>query len=183
MATCTTNTILNGPENANLLASNYFFFTVARIPNFTFFTQSANLPMISTRMINQPTTLGTFPKIPATNYYFDDLQASFLVNADMSNWLEIYNWLKGIGNLKDDTSNLPYDPADQNGVFSSASLLITNNSFKPILQANFYYVFPRTLGGINFTTQNTTFEPITCSVNFSYSYYEIVPVGATASAG
>lgn len=180
MTQCNTNTILNGPENPNLLASNYFFFKIARIPNFTYFVQSANLPMISTRALNQPSNLGTFPKIPATNYYFDDLQVSFLVNADMKNWLEIYDWLKGIGNLKDDNDNLNYDPASTTEVFSEATLLVTNSAFTPILQANFKYVFPRLLGGINFTTQNTSAEPIACSANFSYSYYELVPLGATA---
>jgi hypothetical protein len=180
---CNNNTILNGPENPNLLASNYYFFSIKRIPNFTYFVQSANLPMISTRSINQPTTLGTYPKIPATNYYFDDLQVSFLVNADMKNWLEIYDWLKGIGNLKDDNSNLKYDPAVTTEIFSEATLLVTNSAYTPILQANFKYVFPKTLGGINFTTQNTSTDPITCSVNFAYSYYEIVPVGATGSTG
>ncbi len=177
MSSCNTNTVLSGPENPNFLASNYFQFTLSRIPNFTFFVQSANLPMISTRSINQPTNLGTYPKIPATNYYFDDLTASFMVNADMKNWIEIYDWLKGIGNLKTDISNLPYNPANPDGVFSNATLLITNSQYKPFLQANFYYVFPRTLGGINFTTQNTSTDPVSCSVNFSYSYYEVFKIG------
>lgn len=183
MAGCNTNIILNGPENPNLLASNYFFFKIARIPNFTYFVQSANLPMISTRSLNQPSSLGTFPKIPATNYYFDDLQVSFLVDAEMKNWLEIYNWLQGIGNLKDDVTNLNYDESDMNGVFSEATLLVTNSAFTPILQANFKYVFPKLLGGINFTTQNTSSEPISCSVNFSYSYYELLAIGASGASG
>jgi len=172
---CSSNTVLSGPVNPNFLATNYYFFSLSRFPDFTYTVQSANLPMISTRAINQPTNLGTFPKIPATNYYFDDLQVNFLVNADMSNWMSMYDWLKGIGNLKDDESNFPYDPTNlTSGVFSEATLMITNSAYVPILSARFFYVFPKSLGGINFTTQNLSYEPVTCTVNFSYSYYEIV---------
>ena len=141
--------------------------------------------MISTRAINQPTTLGTYPKVPATNYYFDDLQVSFLVNANMENWREIYVWLRGIGNMVDDLTNLPYNPANPEGVFSDATLLITNGTYAPILEANFKYVFPKSLGGINFSSQAVSNEPITCTVNFAYSYYEICRVpyaGSTSSA-
>ena len=68
---CNTNTVLTDkPENVNYLANNFFQFHIDRIPNFTYFIQSANLPMLSTRSINQPSTLGTFPKIPATNFIF-----------------------------------------------------------------------------------------------------------------
>lgn len=179
MANCNTNTILSGPENPNFLASNYYQFSLSRIPNFTYFVQSANIPMLSTRTLNQPTTLGTYPKIPSTNYYFDDLSVTFMVNADMKNWIEIYDWMKGIGNLKTDYSNLPYDPSNPDGVFSNASLLVTNSSYKPIMTANFYYVFPRTLGGINFSSQNTSTDPVSCSVNFSYAYYEVTTIGGT----
>lgn len=179
MANCNTNTIINGAENPNFLASNYFQFNLSRIPNFTYFVQSANIPMMSTRTLNQPTSLGTYPKIPATNFYFDDLTVSFMVNADMKNWIEIYDWMKGIGNLKTDATNLPYDPTDPNGVFSVATLLVTNSTYKPILNAKFYYVFPRTLGGINFSTQNTSTDPVSCSVNFSYAFYEVFPIGGT----
>jgi hypothetical protein len=177
MSSCNSNTILTGPENTNYLATNYFKFLLKRIPNFEFFVQSANLPMMSTRAINQPTTLGTFPKIPATNFYFDDLMVNFMVNNDMKNWIEIYDWMKGIGNLKTDYNNLPYDPADPNGVFSTATLIVTNSQYAPLMQAVFYYVFPRSLGGINFTSQNTSTDPVSCTVNFSYSYYEVFPIG------
>jgi hypothetical protein len=176
---CTDNTVKNGPKDANLLASNYYYFSIDKLPQFNLFVQSANLPMISSRSINQPITLGTYPKIPAQNYYFDDLQISFLVNSDMSNWISIYEWMKGIGNLKEMTTEGQLDYDDQNAVFSTASLLVTNSAYKPILSAKFHYVWPKNLGGINFTTQNTTYEPITCTVNFAYSYYELVPVGVT----
>jgi hypothetical protein len=176
MASCNTNTVINGPTDPNFLASNYYFFSVTRIPNLTYSVQSANLPSIGMGVINQPSNLGLPPKIPATNYSFGELEVSFLVNAQMTNWLEIYNWMKGIGNLKDDTTNLNYDPASTSGVFSDGTLLVTNSAYKPILQASFKYLFPKSLGDISFNTQTTTNEPVKCSVTFAYSYYEILPV-------
>jgi hypothetical protein len=139
--------------------------------------------MINTRVLNQPSNLGTYPKIPATNYYFDDLQVSFLVNANMENWREIYVWLRGIGNMVDDNTNLPYSPSNPEGVFSDATLLITNGTYSPILQVNFKYVFPKSLGGINFSSQNVSTEPITCNVNFAYSYYTVCHVPYAGFSG
>jgi hypothetical protein len=178
MTQCNTNQVLTKPDNINFLGSNYFYFSLTRLPNFQTFVQSANLPMMSSRTINQPISLGTFPKIPAGNYYFDDLQVSFMVNADMKNWIEIYDWMKGIGNLKDNMDNLKYDPGDLNEIFSDALLMITDSTYKPILKASFKHVFPRSLGGINFNTQTVTTEPVVCSVNFAYSYYELLPAGS-----
>lgn len=172
LSDCNPNTVLTGkPEDTNYLASNYFQFHIDRIPNFTYFVQSANLPMLSTRAINQPATLGTFPKIPATNFIFDDIQVTFLVDNKMRSWLELYNWMKSMGNLKDTKSQI-----DHHDKFSDASLLITNSAYQPILKIHYYYIFPNTLGSINFTSTAQTTEPVICSANFSYSYYEIEEV-------
>jgi hypothetical protein len=166
---CNTNTVLTDkPENVNYLANNFFQFHIDRIPNFTYFIQSANLPMLSTRSINQPSTLGTFPKIPATNFIFDDLQITFLVDSQMKSWTELYNWMKSIGNLKDTTSQI-----DHHQKFSDATLLITNSAYKPILKVTYYYIFPNTLGSINFSVTSQTTGSVVCSANFSYSYFEI----------
>lgn len=182
MAQCNDNTIINGPENVNYLASNYFRFSVSRIPTFTYFVQSANVPSMTTRYLTQPNTLGTYPKTPAGNYTFDPIDVTFMISADMKNWVELYQWMKGVGNLKDDYYQLPYNKYDNTGVFSDAELMIMNSSYKTIGRIAFKYVFPISLGDIVFSSQNTSTEPISCSVQFAYTYYEYIQVGSTGPA-
>jgi hypothetical protein len=182
MAECNDNTILSGPENVNYLASNYFKFSVTRIPTFTYFVQSANIPSMTTRYLTQPNSFGTYPKTPAGNYTFDPIDVTFMVSADMSNWVELYQWMKGVGNLKDDRYQLPYNKYDDTGVFSDASLMIMNSSYRVIGSIVFKYVFPISLGAIPFTSQNASTDPISCSVQFAYTYYEYIPTGATGPA-
>jgi hypothetical protein len=179
MADCNTNTVVSGPGNVNFLNNNYFKFELSRLPNFTYFVQNANIPSLTARYANQPSNLGVFPKIPAGNYIFDPLEVSFNVAANMQNWIDIYNWMKGIGNLKDDLTQLPHHKFDNTGVFSDASLLIMNSSYVPISKVVFKYVFPLSLGAMSFTTQNTSTDPMSTTVQFAYSYYELVAAGST----
>lgn len=182
MADCNTNTVISGPGNVNFLNTNYFQFNLTRLPNFTYFVQTAMVPSLQTRYANQPSNLGVFPKIPAGNYIFDILEVGFNVAANMQNWIDIYNWMKGVGNLKDDYTQLDYKKFDNTGVFSDASLVITNSSYVPISKVVFKYLFPISLGSLAFSTQTTSTDPMTCSVQFAYSYYELVAAGSTGPA-
>lgn len=169
MTDCNPNTaIAGGPENTNYLSGNFFTFFIEKIPNFRYYVQSVNLPMLTSRAINQPAVFGTYPKIPATNFVFDDLQVTFLVDNEMKAWKDIYNWMKTLGNLKDYE-----DVVNHQDKFSMATLLITNSAYKPIAKVNFKYVFPINLGSINFSVQSTTTDPVSISANFAYSYYEL----------
>jgi hypothetical protein len=169
MTDCNPNEILtNKPENLNYLSSNFFKFNLDRIPIFSYFVQSANIPMLTSRSIIQPANFGTFPKIPATNFIFDDLQINFLVDNEMKSWKEIYDWMKSLGNLSEYGNQSPH--IDK---FSNATLLILNSAYKPLMRVTYYYVFPITLGSINFTSTSTNNDPVVSSVNFAYSYYDL----------
>lgn len=182
MADCNTNSVISGPGNINFLNSNYFKFDLGRIPDFTYFVQSASVPSLVARYANQPSNLGVFPKIPAGNYIFEPLEVGFNISANMKNWIDIYNWMKGIGNLKDDFTQYTYHGSGNSHVFSDASLIITNSAYSPISKIIFKYVFPISLGSLAFSTQNTSTNPVTCTVQFAYSYYELVSAGSTGPA-
>jgi hypothetical protein len=157
-----------GPTNLNYLSGNQFQFRLDRIPDFTYFVQTANIPMLSSRPINQPAIFGTFPKIPATNFIFDDLQVTFLVDAMLKSWKDIYYWMRSLGNMEDFS-----DAIKHKDKFSNAQLLIMNSAYTPIMKIYFNNVFPITLGSLNFSVTSTTTDPIATSVNFAYSHYEI----------
>jgi hypothetical protein len=170
LSDCNPNTAIGGgPENTNYLVTNFFTFTIEKIPDFRYYVQSVNLPMLTSRSINQPAVFGTYPKIPATNFTFDDLQVTFLLDAEMKSWKSLYDWIKTLGNLKNYN-----DAVDHQDKFSMGTLLITNSAYKPVMKANFHHIFPVNLGSVNFSVTATTTTPVSISANFAYSYYEIV---------
>lgn len=172
MTDCNTNIVLGEkPENTNYLSSNFFQFSLDRVPNLTYFVQSVNLPMLTSRAINQPAIFGTLPKIPATNFIFDDLQITFLVDSEMKSWKELYNWMKSLGNLSDFG-----DQSKHRDKFSDATLLIMNSAYKPLVKIKYYYVFPTALGSMNFNVTSSSNDPIVTSINFAYSYYDLEAV-------
>lgn len=106
-----------------------------------------------------------------------------MVSANMKNWIEIYNWMKGVGNLKDDLTQLNYKKFDDTGVFSDGDLFIMNSSYSPISRISFKYMFPISLGALNFSSQNTSTDPVSTTVQFAYSYYELFSIGSTGATG
>lgn len=166
---CNVNEAIGGgPTNLNYLSGNQFQFRIDKIPDFTYFVQSANIPMLTSRAINQPTIFGTLPKIPATNFIFDDLQVTFLVDNLMKSWKDIYYWIRSLGNMEDFKDAIPHKDK-----FSNAQMLIMNSAYTPVLKIYYYNLFPTTLGSINFSVTSTNNDPIATSVNFAYSHFDI----------
>ena len=156
------------PVTHNALIVNYFQFILNRVPNMTYFCQSANLPGIVFGVVEQPTTLGHPVKVPSGAFRFEDLELTFRVDENLQNWKEIHTWIKNIGNYDSDTHTLPYEQQT-----SVAKLIITNSNYRPKISVNFLHVFPISLSGLNFnTTAQDSFE-MTASVKFAFTGYEI----------
>ncbi len=156
------------PVTHNALIVNYFQFSLSRVPNMVYFCQSANLPGLAFGSAEQPTVLGHPVKVPTGAFRFEDLELTFRVDENLTNWREIHTWIKTTGNYESDESTLPYKEKT-----SDARLLITNSSYRPKISINFRHVFPISLSGLNFnTTAQDSFE-MTATVKFAFTGYEI----------
>lgn len=156
------------PVTHNALIVNYFQFSLKRVPNMVYFCQSANLPGLAFGSAEQPTVLGHPVKVPTGAFRFEDLELTFRVDENLTNWREIHTWIKTTGNYESDESTLPYKEKT-----SDARLLITNSSYRPKISINFRHVFPISLSGLNFnTTAQDSFE-MTATVKFAFTGYEI----------
>ena len=156
------------PVTHNALIVNYFQFSLSRVPNMVYFCQSANLPGLAFGSAEQPTVLGHPVKVPTGAFRFEDLELSFRVDENLTNWREIHNWIKTTGNYESDESTLPYKEKT-----SDARLLITNSSYRPKISINFRHVFPISLSGLNFNTTATDSIEMTATVKFAFTGYEI----------
>ena len=156
------------PATHNALIVNYFQFVLDRVPNMSYFCQSANLPGIAFGSAEQPTVLGHPVKVPTGAFRFEDLELTFRVDENLTNWREIHNWIKSIGNYDSDEDTLPYDKKT-----SDADLSITNSSYRPKINIHFKHVFPISLSGLNFNTTAIDSMEMTATVKFAFTGYEI----------
>jgi len=162
------------PETDNYLANNFFQLEITRLPTVTYFCQGVGLPSITLTPVEQPIPLGLFPKWVGGKYAFEDLTVNFLVDENMKNWLEVFEWMKDIGNMEDYEEVI--DSKQTPDFFSDILLVVTNSVYRPNLHIRFKDTFPIALSGFEFTSIATDTEPITASATFAYTSYEITSV-------
>jgi hypothetical protein len=99
----TTNIFDKQIQNRNFLSPTGFKFTLNRAPKVAFFSNSANIPGMTLGVAVQPTYLKDIDT-PGDKIVFDDFTLRFLVDEDLKNYMEIHNWIRGLGypdSLKD----------------------------------------------------------------------------------
>jgi hypothetical protein len=166
------------PDTNNYLATNYFKLEISRLPLLTYHCQSVNLPTLSLSHTEQGTSTGTPVKWIGGRYTWEELNVTFMVDEDMKNWLEVFEWMEEIAIMTDvkNTMNrkmLGKTSGQLDDYFSNAQLAITNSSYKPKVIVNLIDIFPISLTGIPFTSTSMDNEPVTATATFAYTYYTI----------
>jgi len=159
------------PSTDNYLLNNAFKFSIERVPTVTYFCQKANIPSLSFGFVEQPTKFGARLDIAGSLYEFETLEVSFIVSEDMRNWLEIFRWLRSLGNVEDFNE---YVSVEQHK--SDAELLILSSAYRPQYSVNFLGVFPTNLSGIDFDSSVAEAEPVIATASFKYRSYDIIPI-------
>lgn len=154
------------------LGQNYFRFEISRLPTVQYYIQEANLPNLILEAQDQPTTLGIPVRRPIGAYRFENLTLSFLVDEKMTNWLEIYRWMRHLGNIDTDTDNneLPFESWQ-----NKAYLYLTKGTYNDNLKVIFHEVFPVALSGLKFMTDSPANAVQKATVTFAYTYYSFDP--------
>jgi len=145
------------PVSFDALAQHAFKMDFAKIPNTIFFLQGVNFPGISVAVSQQASPHLDFQEI-GSKIEFEPLVINFLVDAEMRNHFEIYNWMKNMiaaNKLSDHIGD---------------AILTVNNS-KAI---RFVDAFPISLGSIQFVSNQDTLKYITCTASFNFDWYEII---------
>ena len=86
------------PSNFNILSPVAFDFSIHMLPNVTYFIQTANLPDLSLGSITIPTPVRDYP-IAGDQLELGTLDVGFLVDEDLANYLEIWNWMRALGGV------------------------------------------------------------------------------------
>ncbi len=169
-------------SNRNYLSPIGFKFIVTKVPKADFFSNSASIPGINLGFAQQPTYLRDIP-VPGDKLSYQDFTLKFFVDENLENYLEVHNWLRGLGypdsiaefgQLKNEDKYIQ-DPSGRSpyNEYSDASLLIYNSSFNVIARVNFRDTFPVGLSQINFDATQDDIKYVTAEATFKYSIYDI----------
>ena len=156
--------IANQPTNMNQLNVVSFETNFLRMPNINYFCQRVNIPGISLANTIQSTPFANIP-IEGDVLEFEDLSLSFIVDEDLQNYLEMYNWLIALGFPE---RYAQYDNQTSD-IKSDVNIIIHTNKSNPNYSIVFKDVFPVSLGVVNFDTNNTDLEPIIVDASFKYT--------------
>ena len=156
--------IRNQPTNINQLNVVSFETNFLRMPGVNYFCQRVSIPGINLSNTILSTPYANIP-IEGDVLEFEDLTIGFIVDEDMQNYLELYNWLQSLG-FPDNYSQ--YDN-ETSSIKSDVNILIHTNKSNPNYSIVFKDVFPVSLGAIAFDTNDTTLDPIVIDATFKYT--------------
>lgn len=175
-------------ENRNYLSPTGFYFTVVRAPKVGFFGTQINVPSLNLPEAVQSTYLKDIPRA-GDKMSFEDLTLTFMVDEDLVNFMEIQNWMRGLGypesldeiyEWQKKTNDYDYPSSYQNegalNLYSDATLLIYNSQQTPHMKVTFEDVWPSNLTLLQFDSQLTTEQFLRASVTFKYKIYNIEEV-------
>tara|TARA_B100000287_G_C20313591_1_gene654841 strand:+ start:130 stop:699 length:570 start_codon:yes stop_codon:yes gene_type:complete len=181
MPTNYTNAYQRQIKNRNFLAPTGFKFTLARAPKVAFFSNSANIPGLTLGEATQPTYLKDIPT-PGDKIVFDDFNVRFLVDEDLKNYMELQNWIRGLGypetlgeiyDLQDEKKNVDMSQSNTMDIYSDGTLTVLGSSQNALFKVNFSDLWPYSLTTLNFDATDTDVNYFTADVGFKYTIYNI----------
>ena len=166
----------NQPTNDNLFQTNGFKFTVNKIPNVTWFLQTATIPAFVVQEAQYPTPFIDIP-IPGEKGVYNPFSCSFKLDEDFKTWSELMAWMKGYSFPEDyaqysvqaDINGFSFGESD--GDVSDGTLILMSNKLNANFEITFKHMFPISISDIEVSVMGDTVEYSTVSVEFQYQGY------------
>jgi len=175
------NAYQNQIQNRNFLSPVGFKFTLNRAPKVAFFGNSANIPGLTLGIANQPSYLKDIPT-PGDNIQFNDFTLRFLVDENLENYMEIQNWIRGLGfpeslgeiyDLQNEQKYVNTRDSKLMNIYSDGTLSILTSNQNVNFNVKFSDLWPYSLTDLQFDATDTDVEYFTAEVTFKYTIYNI----------
>jgi hypothetical protein len=172
-------------DNRNFLSPTGFKFTLTRTPKVGFFCNQANIPDLNLGVAVQPSYLKDLDT-PGDKIVFGDLNLRFLVDENLENYMEIQNWIRGLGYPEKLSQFADLEQSgfvqgnyvkDRQNIYSDGTLQVLTSSQIPNFQVSFKDLFPYSLSTMTFDATDTDIQYFTADVSFKYTIYNVVDLG------
>ena len=163
-----------------------------RVPKTTWFCTAANLPGITLGEAMYPTPMqDTY--ISGDKLTFETLNITFLVDEELQNYRELWDWITGIGFPVDhsqwetilfkgdglvskfgtpDADPRTKDTYSEANLYSDATLIVYNSKNIPKINVKFKNMFPISLSSLEYSQEAMDVEYFRAMASFRYLYYE-----------
>lgn len=185
-----TTSLERQPTNFDYARPTQFRFSLLKIPNTQYFITEINLPgiafggdaILNSRYKSMPFMGDTLD--------FSPVEITFIVQEDLSNYIEIHDWMTGIG-FPNDTDQFKNAIASEETkpqtrgsgyavnpsvLASDGTLTILTNKNNPVARVEFTAMYPTSLSGLQFDTKDTGGEALTATVTMNYDLYKITKI-------
>ena len=173
-------------SNRNFLSVVGFKFLLNRCPKVDFYCNTANIPQVSLGTAVQTNYLRDLP-LPGDKLQYGDLNITFMVDEDMENYLQLYQWITSLGfpesisqfdELRETDRLLPEQPrsGDAFNERSDATLMILNSDYNPTVRIKFKDVFPISLSAVPFDATQEQQTYYTATASFRYTIFDVIDV-------
>tara|TARA_B100001964_G_C14054429_1_gene518511 strand:- start:27 stop:539 length:513 start_codon:yes stop_codon:yes gene_type:complete len=153
-------------SNRNYLSPVGFKLVLEKFRGVDFFCQRVNLPDVTMPFTEVPTRFRQFPIVAGGGVTYGDLTVSFIVDEELINWKEIYNWIRTNGNSEE---HMPTEEPE----YCNGQVLIYTSSYNINHVINFENLFPISISEMNFNASSNDIEYFTAQVTFKYTGYTI----------
>jgi len=167
------------PDNTQFLSPLGFNFGIKKLPNTNYFVQSVNVPSVQATDVVMPTPFTNIPTI-GDRLNYSEFQLSFKVDEDMTNYIELYDWLLQL-HFPEDFAQAKNIYQKQNNVdfladgpYSDATLTILNSAMNPNKEVIFEDCYPIALSDLQFSTTAASVDYIECQATFRYRMFRIL---------
>jgi hypothetical protein len=167
-----------------------------RLPKTTWFCTAANVPGITLGEAQYATPMSDM-FVTGDKLTFETLNITFLVDEELQNYRELWDWLVGIGSpvnhsqwettlSKGDGAIRSFatpdaDPRtkstyEESNLYSDATLIVYNSKNIAKVNVQFKNMFPTSLSSLEYSQDLTDVEYFKASATFRYLYYEFETV-------
>ena len=159
------------PTNLNQLNVVSFDVSFSRQPAVQYFCQRISLPTVVLGETNEPSPFMNLP-LEGDTLTFEALSLSFIVDEDLQNYIEVYNWLTALGFPREygQFAVLKESAAASKTLskYSDLTIVLHTNKSNPNYRIRFTDCFPTSLSSIQFDSTPTGMDPIVVDATFNF---------------
>lgn len=170
-------------QNKNYLSPIGFRLIIQKTPKVSFLCQDVGIPEINLGTV-EAKYQGFVPLPLEGNLSYGDFSIEFLVDENMENYLELHDWMRGLGvpvryNDRYDYLESSFkvqkkpDFVNRDEQYSDATLIILNNNYNTNFEVVLRDMFPVSLSAIPFNVTDNDNNFLTARASFRYTYFDI----------
>jgi len=158
------------PDNTNPLQPTKFLLTFDKIRDTQYFCQTVNIPGISLGEVVRTTPFLDMYS-PGTKLNYEPLDIEFIVDSELNSWKNMYNWFISMADPDGFEKRDHNTAAPSTKHMTDAILTVMSSLNNPVARIQYRNLFPTSLGQIQFDTQLSAENIITCRASFRYESY------------